>query len=299
MLRNLSRALGRVFPNCITFSQAIAFNMFVAFFPLLLLALGLLGETSLFRDALREIPDHLVLILPPGSTDVVSAYFVRNALHPWRWIALGAGATILAGMQVMVGYIEAFRQIEGDEFRPSYFRRQLRALTLLCITIVPMLVVVTFSVFGKSMRAWIGLHIASPYASRELETGLYVAFTFLLATGVLVVLYRIGRPDHPNYRSLVPGALVASALWWAADGIFGWYVRKMPYTTVYRGLAAAIGLLLWMLITAIIVLIGAAYNAEYRESKLRQAVAEAAPVAIAEPQRAYGVSAKSRASSSN
>lgn len=297
MLRNLSRALGRVFPNCITFSQAIAFNMFVAFFPLLLLALGLLGETSLFRDALREIPEHLVLILPPGSTDVVSAYFVRDGLHPYRWIALGLGATLLAGMQVMVGYIEAFRQIEGDAFRPGYFRRQLRALVLLCVTIVPMLVVVVLSVFGKSMRAWIGLHIASPYASRQLEIGLYAAFTFLLATGVLVVLYRIGRPDHPNYRSLVPGALVASALWWAVDVIFGWYVRKMPYTTVYRGLAAAIGLLLWMLITAIIVLIGAAYNAEYRESKLRHAASEAAPVAAAEPQPAYGVSAKSRVSS--
>jgi membrane protein len=299
MLRNLSRALRRVFPNCITFSQAIAFNMFVAFFPLLLLALGLLGETSLFRDALREIPEHLVLILPPGSTDVVSAYFVRTELHPWRWFALGAGATLLAGMQVMVGYIEAFRLIEGDTGRLGYFRRQLRALLLLCITIVPMLVVVTFSVFGKSMRAWIGLHIASPYASRELEIGLYVAFTFLLATGVLVVLYRIGRPDHPNYRSLIPGALVASALWWTADAIFGWYVRKMPYTTVYRGLAAAIGLLLWMLITALVVLVGAAYNAEYRESKLRRAAAEAAPVPAAEPKRAYAVSAKSRVSSSD
>jgi len=77
MLRNLRRALGRVFPNCIIISQAIAFNMFCAFFPLLLLFLGFLGETSLFREALREIPEHLVLILPPGSTDVVSAYFVR------------------------------------------------------------------------------------------------------------------------------------------------------------------------------------------------------------------------------
>ena len=32
VLRNLSRALGRVLPDCITLSQAIAFNMFVAFF---------------------------------------------------------------------------------------------------------------------------------------------------------------------------------------------------------------------------------------------------------------------------
>jgi uncharacterized BrkB/YihY/UPF0761 family membrane protein len=40
----------------------------------------------------------------------------------------------------------------------------------------------------------------------------------------------------------------------------------MPYDAVYGGLAAAIGLLLWMYLTAIVVLAGAAYNAEARES---------------------------------
>jgi membrane protein len=283
MLRNLNRALARVFPNCITLGQAIAFNMFLAFFPLLLLALGLLGETSLFRDALREIPQHLVLILPPGSGDVVNAYFVRSTIHPWRWIALGTGGTLIAGTQVMIGYIEGFRLIEGDLFRPSYLARQLRALGLLCLTLIPMLMVVTLTVFGKSMRAWISLRIASPYVSRELEIALYGIFTFLLAVGVLVVLYRIGRPDHPDYVSLFPGAAVATALWWAVDVIFGWYVRVMPYTTVYRGLAAAIGLLLWMFFTAIIVLLGAAYNAEYREARQM----DTQPVLLADAKTSY------------
>ena len=40
----------------------------------------------------------------------------------------------------------------------------------------------------------------------------------------------------------------------------------MPYDVVYGGLAAAIGLLLWMYLTALVVLIGAAYNAESHES---------------------------------
>ena len=43
-------------------------------------------------------------------------------------------------------------------------------------------------------------------------------------------------------------------------------MRKMPYDFVYRGLAAAIGLLLWMFLTAIVVFLGAAYNAEVRET---------------------------------
>jgi len=266
MFRNLVGAMGRVFPDCVTLSQAIAFNMFLAFFPLLLLALGLLGATSLFPDALKEIPDRLSMILPPGSSRVVAEYFVRRAIHPWRWFSLGLGGTLLAGSQVMVGYMEAFRVIEGDLLRPGYWRRQLRALVLLCLTIVPMLAVVVLTVFGRQIRSSQLFRIGSPHFTREIEIAGYAAVVFVLAMGVLVLLYRIGRPGHAGFRALLPGAAVSTVLWWAADIAFGWYVRKMPYDVVYRGLASAIGLLLWMFLTAIIVLLGAAYNAEAQDA---------------------------------
>jgi len=276
ILTRLVRALGRVFPDCVTLSQAIAFNMFLAFFPLLLFTLGVLGGTRLFHDALQEIPDRLNLILPPGSAGVVSAYFVRKTIHTWRWMVLGLGGTLVTGTQVMVGYIEGFRVIEGDLLRSGYWRRQGRALLLLCLTIVPMLSVVTLTVFGKQTRAWLMLRTRSVYMTHELELTLYAIVVFVLAMGVLVVLYRLGRPGHPGMLDLLPGALVSTILWWAADIVFGWYVRKMPYDAMYRGLAAAIGLLLWMFLTAMIVLLGAAYNAEARE-ELAEARAAAMP----------------------
>jgi membrane protein len=264
-LRNLAGALRRLFPDCITLSQAIAFNMFLAFFPLLLLALGLLGGTSLFHDALREIPRGLDLILPPGSSDMLNDYFVRRAVHPERWVWLGLGGTLIAGTQVMVGYMEGFRSIEGDLSRPAYWRRQIRALILLCLTIVPMLMVVVLTVFGKQTRAWLMLRTRSVLETHELELAFYAAVVFVLAMGMLVVLYRVGRPGHPGLRCLLPGTAVATVLWWAVDIGFGLYVRKMPYDAVYRGLASAIGMMLWMFLTAMIVLLGAAYNAQVRE----------------------------------
>jgi membrane protein len=266
VLTNVGRALNRIFPDCITLSQSIAFNMFLAFFPLLLLSIGTLAITSHFVDALREIPDRLSLILPPGSMAVIAAYFVRRILRPWRWMFFGLIGTLFAGTQVMVGYMEGFRIIEGDLLGPSYWRRQLRGLGLLCLTIVPMLAVVILTVYGKQTREWIMLETGSASLTRVLELALSAAVVFMLAMGVLVLLYRIGRPGHRGVLNLFPGAAVSTVLWWAADFSFGFYMRKMPYDFVYRGLAAAIGLLLWMFITAIVVLLGAAYNAEVREA---------------------------------
>lgn len=265
LIRNLYRALGRVFPDCVTLSQAIAFNMFLAFFPMLLFAIGLVSSTSFFQVALREIPQRLSLILPPGSTDVVFAYFVRNNPHPGRWMLLGLGGTFFAGTQVMLGFIEGFRVIEGDVLRPSYWRLNFRALLLICLTIVPILGVIVLTVFGKQVRPWLIRYTGLPMLVHAMGYLFYASIVFLLAMGVLLAVYRIGRPGHRGYQAVLPGACVATILWWAVDIFFGFYVRKMPYDLVYGGLAAAIGLLLWMYLTAIVVLVGAAYNAEVRE----------------------------------
>lgn len=266
ILNSLFRGFTRVFPDCMTLSQAIAFNMFLAFFPMLLLVLGILSSKDSFHGAVRELPERLRLILPPGSEDVVVQYFTRKGVHPWKWFLLGLGGTLLAGSQVMAGLIEGFRIIEADEFRQSYWRIQARALLLLLLTIVPSLVVIILTVFGKQARTWLIYQFGLAVLIRALAFIFQVGLVFGLSMIVLVLLYRIGRPGHQGYMQVLPGAAIATVLWWAVDIVFGLYVRKMPYNVVYGGLAAAIGLLLWMYLTAIVVLWGAAYNAEWRDS---------------------------------
>lgn len=265
--RNLLRGLGRILPDCVTLCQAIAFNMFLAFFPLLLFALGLLSGTSFLHDAMREIPARLSIILPPNSTQVVFDYFLRRGHHPQRWTYLGLGGLLLAGSQVMVGFIEGFRMIEGDPIGLTYWRRYLRAMGILCLTIVPILAVVACTVFGKAVRAWVIRRIGAPHLVHQFTFALYVIAVFALAMTVLLVLYRLARPGHTGIARLVPGAIVATVLWWAADLIFAYYVRRVPWDVVYGGLAAAIGLLLWMYLTATIILLGAAYNAEAHDAR--------------------------------
>jgi membrane protein len=270
VLKLLFRGLGRIFPDCVTLSQAVAFNMFLAFFPMLLLALGVLSSKAAFRDALTELPQRLRVIVPPGSEDIVTQYFVRQGAHPWKWFSLGLVGTLLAGSQVMAGFIEGFRIIEGDPTRQGYWRTSLRALILLLLTIVPALVVVLLTVFGKQERAWLLQELGhQPLLIHAVGFVIQAAIVFILSMVVLVALYRIGRPGHRGVRNLLPGAGVATVLWWIVDIVLGAYVRRMPYDVVYGGLAAAIGLLIWMYLTAVVVLLGSAYNAELLDSQTR------------------------------
>jgi len=83
-----------------------------------------------------------------------------------------------------------------------------------------------------------------------------------LAMLALTFLYWVARPKEQKLRHVLPGAAVATLMWWIVNVIFGFYVRRVPYSLVYGGLAAVIGLLIWMQISSIVVFLGAAWNAE-------------------------------------
>src|SRR5258707_3619677 len=56
----------------------------------------------------------------------------------------------------------------------------------------------------------------------------------------LTVIYRVARPQEDSMRNVLPGAMVATLLWWLVDVLFGIYVRRVPYSVVYGGLAPGI-----------------------------------------------------------
>src|SRR3989441_12613690 len=83
----------------------------------------------------------------------------------------------------------------------------------------------------------------------------------VLAMLALMVIYRVARPQEDSMRNVLPGAMVATLLWWLVDVLFGVYVRRVPYSVVYGGLAAVIGLIIWMQLSAGGVFLGAAWDA--------------------------------------
>lgn len=255
-------ALARTFPDCVMLSQAVAFNMFLAFFPMLLFALGLIISSESILGAVRELPERLQLILPPGSERVVLEYLTRRGVRPGPWIWLGLGGTLLAGTQVMSGLMDGFRIIAGVNDRPNVWLRQLRALVLLIVTLAPWIAAVTLTMFGRQVRTWVIRETGLPIIVKSFGAVLYISLVVLLAYAVLIVVYYFGQPGQHRLRVVFPGAMVAAILWWLLNVSFGWYVRHMPYTVVYGGLAAAIGLIIWMYMIAIVVFIGAAYNVE-------------------------------------
>ncbi len=258
---------GREFPRTSMIAQAIAFNLFLAFFPTLLIAVGLATSPIGGRTALFDLISDLTSFLPPGSQQIVSEFLVKRGPEAWKWALVGLGGTLLAGTQVMRLLMEGIHTIYGDRDRPGFFTRQLRALLLLILTIAPLLVAAILGVFGRPLRQWLGSEFGKDATVQTWWAVFFHGVAILLAMIAVTIIYRWARPKEQTLGSVIPGAMIATLLWWVADLGFGFYVRKMPYGIIYGGLAAVIGLLIWMELSTVIIFLGAAWNAELAESR--------------------------------
>jgi membrane protein len=256
------RIFARVFPRCGMISQAIAFNLFLAFFPTLLLAVGIATSRWGSRTNMLDLITNFTNYLPPGSRQIVSEFLIKRGPQAWKWALVGWAGTLIAGSQVMKLIMEGIHMIYGDTERPGFLHRQLRGLLLLLSTIAPLLVAAILGVFGRPLRYWITRELGDAHPFHGLWPLFFPLAAFTLSLAALTMIYRAARPQENSLRNVIPGAVVATLLWWLVDVVFGVYVRRVPYSIVYGGLAAVIGLLIWMQLSAIIVFLGAAWNAE-------------------------------------
>src|SRR5215471_13232236 len=98
----VKRAFGmftRVFPRCSMISQAIAFNLFLAFFPTLLIAVALATTRIGGKTSLLEMVRDLTGFLPPGSQGIVSEFLVNRGPGALKIALLGWSGTLIAGSQ--------------------------------------------------------------------------------------------------------------------------------------------------------------------------------------------------------
>jgi membrane protein len=261
--RRLSGAFRRTLPTCIAQTQAIAFNMFLALAPTVVLVLGIVAASHGLRADLLDTVRPFRAMLPPGLFQLIAGFLNEPNMYAWRLILLGLAGSLLAGGQMMRLVIDGLHMVYKDRERPGYWSRNLRALLLLAIAIAPWLMTTVLIGLGKQIRARM---IASgewpPVLVAALGAVLYVAGTLAVVVAVLAVIYRIGRPEDGGWAAVAPGAAVASVLWWFVSWAFGVYMRSVPYRALYGSLEVAIGLMFWMELTATVILIGAAYNAE-------------------------------------
>jgi membrane protein len=233
---------------------------------------------------------------------MLDAYFATTHHGPRTAGALlgSVVVSLLGAASVMATLMEGFRRAHNlPLLQGSVLRRRGRALALVPLSLLPMTAASALVVFGHYITLWLVREIPVGARPEFYVLVVFLRWTIALSTSVVIiaVIYHLGtdlskqmrehlepmvrepwlvlRRDW-SWRASLPGAALATLLWFDATLLFGLYVTRFAnYGRVYGSLGAAIALMIWLYMIALTVLIGAEFNAQY-SAEHRDAKAAAA-----------------------
>jgi membrane protein len=251
-------------------AAALTYYGVLSIFPALIALVSILGLVG--ASATDPLLENLTELAPGPANEILT-----NAINSIADSSGSAGIALLIGIAGALwaasGYVGAFsratnRIYDVEEGRPFWklkpFQIALTAIMLVLLAGCAIAVVATGPI-AEEIGSVIGL------GSTALDIWDVAKWPViaLIVAGMFAVLYWAApNVKHEGFSWITAGGLLAVIIWIAASGLFAFYVSNFgSYNATYGALAGVIIFLIWLWITNIAMLLGAAFNAELERGR--------------------------------
>ncbi len=255
----------------------LAFFFLLAFFPLLIFLLSILGITPSAQDRLVE---YLATAMPPEATGLLREWMDNVARKTTGSLLslslLGSLWAASSGMAALMRTLNVAFEVE--EGRP-WWKSRLWAVGLvlaLAIFIVGGALLIIFGdILAATLAGWFGLG--------EISTAVWPYVDSLIGLALLVfgieMIYYFAPNAEQKWRWITPGAVFAVVAMVTASSLFSVYLHYAPgYSATYGSLGAVIVLMLWLYILGLAIFLGGEVDAQVEKAAgrtIRQKVGRA------------------------
>jgi membrane protein len=244
-------------------AAGVVFYSLLAVFPAVAAFVSLYG---LVADA-STIDAHLSLaagIFPAGAVELLHEQITKLVAKSDAKLSLG----FLTGLAValwsanagMKAIIDALNVVYDEKEKRGLVKLNLVSLLFTFIALTSLIVALAAMVVAPIIFSAVGLSTLLSVAIAVLRWPLL----FILATVALAAIYRYGPSRRePRWQWLSVGSAAAAIGWLISSVLFSWYIANFgAYNATYGSLGAAVGMMMWMWISAIVILLGGELNAE-------------------------------------
>ncbi|MBG1261967.1 YihY/virulence factor BrkB family protein [Nostoc commune] len=247
-------------------ASEIAFNAMLSLFPAILAiitAIGLLAES--LQATFKQLAAQLSQILPEQALVLIRDFATTEITNSKNsglfslsfvlaiWTASGAVSTAMTAF-------DQIHQIPSENMRP-FWKAKLVSLGLTMGTIL-LLVLASFLVFTSDLLLRM---VVRGNGSLIFLLHLWQLLSWPLALSIVAVafsfIYRYGPSQWNSGTPMMPGAILAAVFWAILSALFRLYVANFGnYNKVYGAVGAVIVLMLWLSMSAAVLLIGDQLN---------------------------------------
>ena len=264
----------------LSLAAGVVFYSLVALFPAI--AAGV-SVYAFFSNA-ASIANHLSLaadIVPGASLDLLRDEITRIAGRSDGRLTfgflIGFGIALWSANAGMKAIFDALNIIYDEEEKRGIVWLNVVSLFFTLCGIGGMLVALGAVVVFPLMLAALGWSSLDAPVIAILRWPVM----FVMVILALSVLYRYGPSRRiAKWRWLSVGSVFAAVAWLVVSSLFSWYLANFAnYNATYGALGAVVGLMMWMWLSAIVVLVGAELNSEIeRQTAIDSTVGMAKPL---------------------
>lgn len=278
--RTLKKTVARTIERrLLGLAAEIAFNAMLSLFPAILAvltAIGLLAESlqntfkqlaALFSQVAPE--EAMILIRDFATTEIAnsknsSLFSLSFAIAIWT--ASGAVSTAMTAF-------DQIHKLPPEKLRP-FWKAKLVSLGLTIGTIL-LLMLASFFVFVSDLVLRIVVYEhGSLLFVLHLWQLLRWPLTLSIVAATFSFIYRYGPSIWNSGTPIMPGAILAAVFWAILSALFRMYVANFGnYNKVYGAVGTVIVLMLWLWMSAAVLLIGDQMNVivgeDMRDSKIK------------------------------
>jgi membrane protein len=257
--------------NDLTHAAAIAYYGLLSFFPFILLVISMLGSiTADEGDRIAVLS--FVFRYFPTQLDFISAQLDAFRKTRVQVGVAGGLALIWASLGVFGAITSAVNEAWGVEKQRSFLKhRMVSFLMLVAAGGVTILALLAVSAIQVAQASWFGIVLSRFTWLTALQTFTFQYLsTILLILGVGLVFYFIPNAKT-RFRDVWVGAVMTGVLWRGAFDAFAWYIRRNSQLTLIHGsIAAVVVFLLWVYVSAVIMMYGVEFTAAYARLRRRR-----------------------------
>jgi membrane protein len=256
--------------NDLTFAASIAYYSLLSLFPFFLLAFSILASVT-SNETDRASVLSFVLRYFPRQFEFVTTQLDALQQAGLRLGIAGSVLMVWAAMGVFGAITSAVNHAWGVEKQPSYFKHKLISFVMLVTASLLLLVgLLLVSAINVAETRWFavvlarapGLLVLQGYALKSASTIIFIVIVGL-------VFYFVPNAAV-RFRDVWIGAVVTGLLWRAALAGFSRYVRDLSRFSVHGSIAAVVVFLVWVYISAVILLYGVEVTAAYARLRRRR-----------------------------
>jgi membrane protein len=247
----------------------------VAFFGLLAIVPGLAALLSIYglvadpQEIRRQVDDALGAA-PAEVRDLVGQQLTSIESSTGGAVltaVLGTALALWSASSAMAHLVEALNAAYDEDEDRGFVKKRGLALVLTVGAVVFMAFALTIIGVVPVVVDRIGLGTVGSVIVWILRW-VVLLLSMMIA---LAVLYRWAPDrDAPRFRWVSPGAVFATVIWLIVSGLFSIYVSNFgSYNETYGTLGAVVVLMLWLHLTALVVILGAELNAELERQTRR------------------------------